>query len=195
MPGRNVSRRLFVGVMGSGVIATPAVASLSASPANAAEHEAAYVAMRERIAQLLRPLEAGSRFAKWTVAQVDPLVDGAVSVKIRSDEQHTFDLGFGAKGAAGDPKPQMFELEIMARDNSALAQKPPAQTAKFAIFVVNGGNGWSPTREEQGLAAMTLAKIVEKNEHAVELSGLLTHAERLRRHANALLVPVPGSAG
>jgi len=177
MPGRNVSRRLFVGVMGSGVIAAPAVASLSASPATAAEHEVAYVAMRERIAQLLRPLEAGSRFAKWTVAQIDPLVDGAVSVKIRSDEQHTFDL------------------EIMARDTSALAQKPPAQTAKFAIFVVNGGNGWSPTREEQGLAAMTLAKIVEKNEHAVELSGLLTHAERLRRHADALLVPAAGSAG
>lgn len=176
MPGRNVSRRLFVGVMGSGVIATPAVASLSASPANAADHEVAYVAMRERIAQLLRPLEAGSRFAKWTVAQIDPLVDGAVSVKIRSDEQHTFDL------------------EIMARDVSALAQKPPAQTAKFAIFVVNGGDGWSPTREEQGLAAMTLAKIVEKNEHAVDLPGLLTHAERLRRHAHALLVPASGTA-
>ena len=177
MPGRNVSRRLFVGVMGSGVIATPVAASLSATPANAAEHEAAQVAMRERIAQLLRPLEAGSRFAKWTVAQIDPMVGGAVSVKIRSDEQHTFDL------------------EIMARDNSALAQKPPAQTAKFAVFVVNGGDGWSPTREEQGLAAMTLAKIVEKNEHAVELSGLLTHAERIHRHADALLIPAPGSAG
>lgn len=176
MPGRNVSRRLFVGVMGSGVIATPVAASLSAAPANAAEHEAAQVAMRERIAQLLRPLAAGSRFAKWTVAQIDPMVGGAVSVKIRSDEQHTFDL------------------EIMARDTSALAQKPPAETAKFAVFVVNGGDGWSPTREEQGLAAMTLAKIVEKNEHAVELAGLLTHAERLRHHADALLIPASGSA-
>lgn len=178
MPGSNVSRRLFVGVMGSGVIAAPVVASLTAEPATAAEREAAYrpiAAMRARIAQLLRPLEEGSRFAKWTVAQVDPLVDGAISVKIRSDEQHTFDL------------------EILARDTSALAQKPPAQTEKFAIFVVNGGDGWSPTREEQGLAAMTLAKIVEKNEAAVEISGLLTHAERIRHHANALLVPAPGS--
>jgi hypothetical protein len=163
--------------MGRGVIATPVVSSLTASPATAAEHEAAYVAMRARIAELLRPLEAGSRFAKWTVAQVDPLVDGAISVKIRSDEQHTFDL------------------EIMARDTSVVAQKPPAQTEKFAIFVVNGGDGWSPTREEQGLAAMTLAKIVEKNEATVEIAGLLTHAERLRRHAHALLVPAPGSAG
>ena len=176
MPGRNVSRRLFVGVMGSGVIATPVVASLVTTPANAAVHEAAQVAMRERIAQLLRPLEAGSRFANWTVAQIDPMVGGAVSVKIRSDEQHTFDL------------------EIMARDTSALAQKPPAETSKFAVFVVNGGDGWSPTREEQGLAAMTLAKIVEKNEAAVDLPGLLTHAERLRQHADALLIPAPGSA-
>ena len=177
MPGRNVSRRLFVGVMGSGVIATPVMASLSATTASAADHEVAQVAMRGRIAQLLRPLEAGSRFAKWTVAQVDPMVGGAVSVKIRSDEHHT------------------FTLEIMARDTSALAQKPPAQTEKFAVFVVNGGDGWSPTREEQGLAAMTLAKIVEKNEHAVELAGLLTHAERIHRHADALLIPAPGSAG
>jgi hypothetical protein len=159
------------------VIATPVVASLAATPANAADREAAQVAMRERIAQLLRPLEAGSRFAKWTVAQIDPMVGGAVSVKIRSDEQHTFDL------------------EILARDTSALAQKPPAETEKFAVFVVNGGDGWSPTREEQGLAAMTLAKIVEKNEHAVELHGLLTHAERLRHHGDALLIPAPGSAG
>jgi hypothetical protein len=176
MPGRNVSRRLFVGVVGSGVIATPVVASLSSTPANAADLEAAQVAMRERIAQLLRPLAAGSRFAKWTIAQIDPMVGGAISVKIRSDEQHTFDL------------------EIMARDTSALAQKPPAETAKFAVFVVNGGDGWSPTHEEQGLAAMTLAKIVEKNEHAVELAGLLTHAQRIRRHADALLIPAPGSA-
>lgn len=176
MPGSNVSRRLFVGVVGSGVIGAPVVASLTADPAMAAEHEAAYVAMREQIAQLLRPLEAGSRFAKWTVAQIDPIVDGMISVKIRSDEQHTFDL------------------EIMARDTSALAQKPPAETAKFAIFVVNGGDGWSPTREEQGLAAMTLAKIVEKNEHAVDLPGMLTHAERIRHHRDALMIPASGSA-
>lgn len=177
MPGSNVSRRLFVGVMGSGVIATPVVSSWTTTPAVATEHEAAHVAMRERITQLLRPLEAGARFAKWTVAQIDPVVDGAISVKIRSDEQH------------------MFDLEILACDPSARAQKPPAQTAKFAIFVVNGGDGWSPTVEEQGLAAMTLAKIVEKNEAAVELPGLLTHAERLRHHAQALLIPAPGSAG
>ncbi|MBK9261090.1 MAG: hypothetical protein IPM54_14945 [Polyangiaceae bacterium] len=177
MPGRNVSRRLFVGVMGSGVIATPVVASIPIAPANAADHEAAELAMRSSISRLLHPLAPGARFANWTVAQIDPLVGGAVSVKIRSDEQHTFDL------------------EIMARDTSALAQKPPAETAKFAVFVVNGGDGWAPTREEQGLAAMTLAKILAKNERDVDLPGLLTHAERLRRHADALLIPAPGSAG
>lgn|GEM_PF-2398483 len=176
MPGRNVSRRLFVGVMGSGVIAAPVVASLSVAPADAADHKAAEAAMRGSIARLLHPLTPGARFAHWTVAQVDPMVGGAVSVKIRLDEQRTFDV------------------EIMARDTSALAQKPPAQTGKFALFVVNGGDGWAPTREEQGLAAMTLAKIIEKNEASVNLPGLLTHAERLRRHADALLVPAPGSA-
>ena len=68
MPGRNVSRRLFVGVMGSGVIATPVAASLTATPANAAEYEAAQVAMRGRIAQLLQsgPLR---RSIRWLAVQ------------------------------------------------------------------------------------------------------------------------------
>jgi hypothetical protein len=176
MPGSNVSRRLFVGVVGSGVISAPLVASLSASPAIAADEKSAGMTPADRLAQLLAPLEVGTNFARWTIVQIDPVNDGAVRVKVRSGDGH------------------VFTLEIMARDESALAQKPPAQTAKFAIFVANGGDGWSATDEDHGLAAMTLATFVQKNEAAVEIPGLLTHAQRLRCHAGSLLKP-PASAG
>lgn len=176
MPGRNVSRRLFVGVLGSGVLGAPVVASAlpEASPSNGASERAGEPATRENIARLLHPLTAGARLARWTIAQVDPLVNGCVTVKVRTDDGHFFDL------------------EVLGRDRSALAQRPPAETERHAVFVVNGGNGWAPTHEEQGLAAMTLAQIIAKNEAAVRLSGFFTHAERIQQHREALLVPAPG---
>lgn len=177
MPGSNVTRRLFVGVVGSGVISAPIVASLSSSPAIAADENSAGMSMSQRLSRLIAPLEVGAQFARWTIVQLDPVVDGAVRVKVRSSDNH------------------LFHLELMARDESALAQKPPAQTAKFAVFVANGGDGWSATDEDHGLAAMTLASIIEKNEHAVELPGLLTHAQRLQSHGNSLLPGPSGSAG
>ncbi|MDI1448938.1 hypothetical protein [Polyangium sp. 6x1] len=179
MPGRNVSRRLFVGVMGGGVLAAPVIASarpeIPSAAKNAAQSDKPLDApTRENVAKLLHPLAAGSRLARWTIVQIDPVVHGCVSVKVRADDGHTFDL------------------ELLARDHTALAQRPPAETERHAIFVVNGGNGWAPTQEEQGLAAMTLAQIVAKNEREVRLSGLLTHAERIQNHGDALLVPAEG---
>ena len=177
MPGRNVSRRLFVGVVGGGVLAAPVIAS--AGPAPGAQSAPAPAAPRrdpkadERVAKLLHPLAAGSRLARWTIVQIDPVVNGAVTIKVRSDEGNTFDL------------------DLLARDRSPLAQRPPAETARHAIFVVNGGHGWAPTQEEQGLAAMALAQVVAKNERAAIVEGLLTHAERIQRHREALLVPAP----
>jgi hypothetical protein len=150
---------------------------LSTSPAIAADENSAGQTMSQRIERLFAPLAVGAQFARWTIVQIEPVVDGAVRLKVRSGDNH------------------VFNLEIMARDDSALAQKPPAQTAKFAVFVANGGDGWSATDEDHGLAAMTLASIVEKNEAAVELPGLLTHAQRLQSHAGSLLKPPSGSAG
>ncbi|TKD00207.1 hypothetical protein [Polyangium fumosum] len=179
MPGRNVSRRLFVGVMGGGVLAAPVVASARPETTSAAKIAAPSekpldAPTRENVAKLLHPLAAGSRLARWTIVQIDPVVNGCVSIKVRTDDGHTFDL------------------ELLARDRTALAQRPPAETERHAIFVVNGGNGWATTQEELGLAAMTLAQIVAKNEREVRLSGLLTHAERIENHGDALLVPAEG---
>ena len=137
-----LSRRSFVGILGGGVVAASA--------------------SRDAVTRLLHPLWIGSRFGRWTIAEVAPLKHGAITIKARTDHGET------------------FTLEILARDPGALAQKPPATTARHAIFLPNGGNGWSPTHEEHGLAAMALAQVIAKNEDAAPLAGLLTHAQRIQ---------------
>jgi hypothetical protein len=177
MPGRNVSRRLFVGVLGSGALAAPAVASALPRPTReASEGRREEDATRESVARLLQPLAEGARLGRFTIAQIDPPVNGCVAIKLRKDDGHTFDL------------------ELLARDRASLAQRPPAETERHAIFVVNGGDGWAPTHEEQGLCAMALAQVVLKNEGVTRLRGLLTHGERIQRHRDALLVPAAGPA-
>jgi hypothetical protein len=56
----------------------------------------------------------------------------------------------------------------------------------LAVFVPNGGNGWMPTVEEQGLAAMTLAALLEKHGQTGPIEGLLTFAERVAAHGDVL---------
>jgi hypothetical protein len=178
MLGRNVTRRLFVGVVGGGVLAAPVVAlsrpdpSAACTPADRGDEPAT----SENIAKLLHPLVAGAKLARWTIVQIDPLVHGAVRVKVRADDGH------------------MFDVEILARDHAALA-RPLAETERHAFFVLNGGDGWTATHEEQGLAAMTIAEIVRRNERTTRLSGFLTHGERIRDHGDTMLVErAPGSA-
>ncbi len=112
---------------------------------------------------LLAPLAVGSRFARWTVAAIHPIELGALNVLIRAQDGHE------------------FLLEVLARDTSALALRPPAEVGALSIYVSNAGNGWMPTAEEQGLAAMTLAQILEANGKGAPVAGLLTHAERSAR--------------
>jgi hypothetical protein len=52
--------------------------------------------------------------------------------------------------------------------------------------VCNGGDGWHPTIEEQGLAAMTLASLLEKHGQTGPIEGLLTHADRVVAHGDVL---------
>lgn len=107
-------------------------------------------------------LPPGTRIARWIVAAIEPLHRGAVGVVL-----HTVD----------DAR-HRFRLEILARDSSPLAARPPAETQHFAVFVRNGGDGWSPTVEEQGLAAMALAAWIARRETAAAAAGFLTHAAR-----------------
>src|SRR5262245_31248502 len=128
---KGVSRRSFVGLLGSSAVAAPLVANALPSAAEAP-------ATKNRV-DLLHPLAPGDRFGRWMLVRTLPLDRGAVTAVARGDDGHE------------------FRLEILARDAAPLAPKPPAETERFAVYVRNGGDGWMPTVEEQGLAAMTLA--------------------------------------
>ena len=157
----NVSRRLFVGMLGSSVLAVPALQSALGfhSPSPAAGVAEA----------LLHPLRPGARLARWTLVSIEPFTRGGLGVILEAAPDH------------------LFRLEILARDRSPMAVRPPAETEHFAIFVQNGGDGWSPTIEEQGIAAMAVATLIRRNEAPRSPAGFLTHAERITHHPGALL--------
>ena len=56
---------------------------------------------------------------------------------------------------------------------------------------VAGGDGYAPTNEEQGLAAMSLAAIVKRNEESVSAAGFLTHEGRFTQHRRSLITKGP----
>ncbi len=78
-----------------------------------------------------------------------------------------------------------FALDILARDPGTAA-RPPAEVGALAIYVCNGGDGWLPTAEEQGLAAMTLAQLLDKHGQTGAIAGLLTHGARVVAHGDIL---------
>jgi hypothetical protein len=117
---------------------------------------------------LLRPLEPGSRFGRWELERIGPLVQGAITLSVR--------------GASGT-----FQLEILARDPSPSMPRAPGSTEKFAVHVVNSGNGTSPTDEDHGLCAMTLAAFIAKNEGDLTAERFATLAHRLDLERRGLL--------
>lgn len=167
MPGRTVSRRRVVGLLGGGVAFAPAIAR--AFSESATTSSGGLLEESADRAALLAPLCEGSKIRGWSIASIGELDQGAVTVELSGDDGHR------------------FRLEVLARDPSPIAPRPPAQTARFAVYVRNGGDGWAPTVEEQGLAAMALGSIIEANEASVSSAGFLTHADRLAKHSASLL--------
>jgi hypothetical protein len=158
----------MVGAIGAGVVVAPLFASGAVSIEPAVTPASPTLGSTEgsgNPAELIAPLRAGSKLARWTIVEVQPLLHGALTVVVRGEGEHT------------------FAVEVLARDSSPLSIKPPAETQHFAVHVRNGGDGWQPTVEDQGLAAMTLAQVIVMNEDAVGAAGFLTHAERYVRHA------------
>lgn len=120
-------------------------------------------------------LRVGQKFGRWVISAVHPINDGALQVGVMGADERE------------------FTLEILARDTSVLASAPPASTEALAIYVRNGGDGWSPTAEEQGLAAMTLAHALTTSGQGGPIAGLLTHSDRVVRHQATLIGEVPGA--
>jgi len=170
MASSGISRRVLVGLLGSGVLAAPSIAQalgkVAKTPSDAPSPSPCDPA------KLLRPLAVGARFGRWTVKAIEPLQRGAVTVALASD----------------DAPERVFHVEILTRDPSPIAAHPPAETRSFALFVKNGGDGYAPTHENEGLCAMALAQIVAANEAEIDARGFLTHAERIALHREELVV-------
>ena len=158
MPGR-ITRRSAMGLLGASGLAG-ALSTGMADVASVGSADAAVDAKPDA-------LRAGARFGRWTIAAVHAVERGALRVDVREQDGHE------------------FALEILARD-PAPSSRPPAQVGELAIYVCNGGDGWLPTVEEQGLAAMTLGRLLEKHEQTGAIAGLLTHAERVVAHGDVL---------
>lgn len=170
MPDHTVSRRTVAIALAGGALGAK-LASADSSEQPRGELDDATGAPVERA--LLSPLVEGSRVLSWEVVAIGRVEHGAVRVSLR-----------GQDGAS-------FGVEILARDRSPIAPRPPARSERFALHVSNGGDGRSPTAEEQGLAAMALVQIVARNEERVSLDGFLTHSERIAAHRSALLEHAP----
>jgi hypothetical protein len=160
MPGK-MTRRFAVGLLSAGGVAGALVGTL-----RGAEAVAPPVAASKEPLDVLTP---GARFGRWTIEAVHPIERGSLRVDVRQSDQ--------ANGG-------VFPLEILHADPSA--SRPPAQAGELAIYVRNGGDGWAPTEEEQGLAAMTLASLLQKHGATGAIDGLLTQAARFAAHGDVL---------
>ena len=119
-------------------------------------------------APLVAPVKEGSVLGPWRVVEVGSVQAGALTLTLLDGSGRT------------------FFLDVCRRDDGLGAPVPPARTDMFDIFVANEGDGLSPTLEDHGLAAMALAEVVRANEHAVQVSDILTLRERLRRHRSRI---------
>ena len=113
MPGRTVSRRMIVGLLGSGVALAPAVGQGLTRGASAPSPEPQGDAGKE----LLAPLGVGDKIGRFAIDEIRPLAEGAVTVAVSGEDRRA------------------FQLEIMARDASPLAPRAPGETSRFAIYV------------------------------------------------------------
>ncbi len=93
---------------------------------------------------LIAPLEAGSPLRSFRLVGMAQS-HGIVNIELE-------------KGG------ESFTVRLTRRDESPDAPRPLANSARYEFFLANGGKGNKPTDEEQGLAVLTLAAMVKKNE-------------------------------
>ena len=93
------------------------------------------------------------------------------------------------------PAPYIFDTGRGIPLFGSLADEPrwvPSDaTPLVPEMCANSGDGWLPTVEEQGLAAMTLAQILETNGKGGPVDGLLTHADRTARFGGSMISDQP----
>ena len=108
-------------------------------------------------------LPEGQHFGRWHVVSVLPVKLGAVPVLLESR------------------RGERFQVDILRRDRSSRARRGLAETHEYSLFLLNRGQGDTPTQEDHGLAVLWLAALLRPRERTVATLALLTQRERTQR--------------
>jgi len=120
------------------------------------------------------PVPVGLAAGSYRVSAVGPVLFGAFHITLAND--------------AGDS----FVVDVCAHDAGETALQGPAHTEHLEIYLINDGDGSSPTHEAHGLAAMALAQALKPFEAKLADASLLTMRQRLSQHGTRVLTPDPG---
>lgn len=123
-------------------------------------------------ADLFGEIDLGSRLGPCTLVSVSDVHLGAIAVQLR------------------DPHGETFQVDIVRRETGLVATRGIANTPSLSLFLVNGGDGRTLSREEHGLGAMALgARLTHREQLGAAVPRLLTLRER-----NAAFLKDPSGA-
>ena len=117
------------------------------------------------VRRFLGPVEPGFSLGDgWTVDRVYDVHFGGVSLVLRNDDATA--------------------VVDMLRKDTETGDAPIASSAYTAFYLANRGDGGEPTPEGAGLAVMSLARVIEEQEHrGARPPALLTLDERIASHS------------
>lgn len=122
------------------------------------------------VAELFGELGPGTRVGNCEIVSLHAPVAGAIPVML-------------ATGAG-----RRFQLDVLRRDPDEGSSRSVSVSRSLAVYVCNGGDGSHATDEEQGLAAMALAALLERRERSgAARPALLTMRERAERFPTGVL--------
>ena len=126
----------------------------------------------DAVAALFGELNEGARVGRWTVVRVYGVHLGAIPVILQPDDG------------------EAFQVDVLRRDADGPAGV--GNTPSLSLYLANRGDGSSPTTEEHGLGAMTLAHALAERERAgADVPSLMTLRERLASYPDGIYsVPV-----
>ncbi len=142
------------------------VAAVTRIPRAVGAADLAMAAADAEASELLGALRRGSHLGASRVIEVGPVRHGSIALSMAS--------------SGGRP----FQLDVLRDDGrgGAVGRAPG-----LAIYVSNEGDGGTPTDEEQGLAAMALARLLRRRvREGARVPAMLTLVEREQRFPRGL---------
>ena len=112
---------------------------------------------------LLAPFASGSAIGSCQVASMTGAEEGVIGVRLERRDGEDFDV------------------YICRRDDSPGAPAPIASTEYYDFFLPNGGQGNTPTDEENGRVVLGIALLAERNEKSQAPMPLRTLRQYWRR--------------